>query len=63
VLTWRRQTVLLLSEQGMDVEQIARAAFTSPDRVRDRTTLPVRRRLKCRPLRDSYTGGNETLVL
>jgi hypothetical protein len=27
--------MVLLSAQGMDVEQIARVAFTSPDRVQD----------------------------
>ena len=35
VVTWRRAQMVLLSVQGMDVEQIARVAFTSPDRVRD----------------------------
>jgi transposase len=35
VVTWRRAQMVLLSAQGMDVEQIARVAFTSPDRVRD----------------------------
>ena len=34
VVTWRAQMVLL-SAQGMDVEQIAKVAFTSADRVRD----------------------------
>jgi transposase len=35
VVTWRRAQMVLLSAQGMDVEQIAKVAFTSPDRVRD----------------------------
>ncbi len=35
VVTWRRAQMILLSAQGMDVEQIAKVAFTSPDRVRD----------------------------
>ena len=35
VVTWRRAQMVLLSAQGMDVEQIARVAFTSPDRVQD----------------------------
>ena len=35
VVTWRRAQMVLLSAQGMDVEQIARVAFTSADRVRD----------------------------
>ncbi len=35
VVTWRRAQMVLLSVQGMDVEQIAKVAFTSPDRVRD----------------------------
>jgi transposase len=35
VVTWRRAQMVLLSAQGMDVEQIARVAFTSRDRVRD----------------------------
>ena len=35
VVTWRRAQMVLLSAQGMDVEQIARVAFTSTDRVRD----------------------------
>jgi len=35
VVTWRRAQMVLLSAQGMDVEQIAGVAFTSPDRVRD----------------------------
>jgi transposase len=34
VVTWRRAQMVLLSAQGMDVGQIARVAFTSPDRVR-----------------------------
>ena len=34
VVTWRRAQMVLLSAQGMDVAQIARVAFTSPDRVR-----------------------------
>ena len=35
VVTWRRAQMVLLSAQGMDIEQIAKVAFTSPDRVRD----------------------------
>lgn len=35
VVTWRRAQMVLLSAQGMDVDQIAKVAFTSPDRVRD----------------------------
>ena len=35
VVTWRRAQMVLLSAQRMDVEQIARVAFTSSDRVRD----------------------------
>lgn len=35
VVTWRRAQMVLLSAQGMDVEQIAKVSFTSPDRVRD----------------------------
>ena len=35
VVTWRRSQMVLLSAQGMDVEQIATVAFTSADRVRD----------------------------
>jgi transposase len=35
VVTWRRAQMVLLSAQGMDVEQIAKVAFTSPDRVRE----------------------------
>jgi transposase len=35
VVLWRRAQVVLLSAQGMDVGQIARVAFTSPDRVRE----------------------------
>jgi len=35
VVTWRRAQMVLLSAQGMDVSQIARVAFTSPDRVRE----------------------------
>jgi hypothetical protein len=35
VVTWRRAQIVLLSAQGMDITQIARVAFTSPDRVRD----------------------------
>ena len=35
VVTWRRAQMVLLSVQGVDVEQIAKVAFTSPDRVRD----------------------------
>ena len=35
VVTWRRAQMILLSVQGMDVERIARVAFTSADRVRD----------------------------
>jgi transposase len=34
VVTWRRAQMVLLSAQGMDVAQIAKVAFTSPDRVR-----------------------------
>ncbi|HTP26302.1 MAG TPA: IS630 family transposase [Anaeromyxobacteraceae bacterium] len=34
VVTWRRAQTVLLSAQGMDVAQIAKVAFTSPDRVR-----------------------------
>jgi transposase len=34
VVTWRRAQMVLLSAQGMDVSQIAKVAFTSPDRVR-----------------------------
>lgn len=35
VVTWRRAQMVLLSAQGMDVTQIAKVAFTSPDRVRE----------------------------
>ena len=35
VVTWRRAQMVLLSAQGIDVAQIAKVAFTSPDRVRD----------------------------
>ncbi|HUP71387.1 MAG TPA: helix-turn-helix domain-containing protein [Acidimicrobiales bacterium] len=35
VVTWRRAQMVLLSAQGMDVSQIAKVAFTSPDRVRE----------------------------
>ncbi len=35
VVTWRRAQMVLLSAQGMDVGQIAKVAFTSPDRVRE----------------------------
>ncbi|MHB1517330.1 MAG: IS630 family transposase [Acidimicrobiales bacterium] len=34
VVRWRRAQMALLSAQGMDVAQIAKVAFTSPDRVR-----------------------------
>jgi hypothetical protein len=34
VVTWRRAQMVLLSAQGMDVAQIAKVAFASPDRVR-----------------------------
>jgi transposase len=34
VVTWRRAQMVLLSAQGMDVNQISKVAFTSPDRVR-----------------------------
>jgi transposase len=34
VVTWRRAQMVLLPAQGMDVAQIAKVAFTSPDRVR-----------------------------
>ncbi len=35
VVTWRRAQMVLLSAQGMDVAQIAVAAFTTKDRVRE----------------------------
>ena len=35
VVTWRRAQMVLLSAQAMDISQIARVTFTSPDRVRD----------------------------
>ena len=35
VVTWRREQMVLLSAQGMDVTAIAKVAFTSEDRVRD----------------------------
>ena len=35
VVTWRRAQMVLLSARGMDITQIARVAFTSPDRVRE----------------------------
>lgn len=35
VVTWRRAQMVLLSAQGMDIDQIAKVAFTSPDRARD----------------------------
>ena len=35
VVTWRRAQMVLLSVQGMDVAQIGRVTFTSPDRVRE----------------------------
>ena len=34
VVRWRRAQMVLLSAQGMEVAQIAKVAFTSPDRVR-----------------------------
>jgi len=42
VVTWRRSQMILLSAQGMDVTQIAKAAFTSADRVRGLTQLQRR---------------------
>ena len=35
VVTWRRAQMVLLSAQGMEVQAIAKVAFTSEDRVRD----------------------------
>ena len=35
VVTWRRAQMVLAVGPGMDVEQIAKVSFTSPDRVRD----------------------------
>jgi transposase len=35
VVTWRRAQMVLLSAQAMEVPEIARVTFTSPDRVRD----------------------------
>jgi transposase len=35
VVTWRRAQMVLLSVQHMDVAQIAKVTFTSPDRVRE----------------------------
>jgi transposase len=35
VVTWRRAQMVLLSAQGMNVQAIAKVAFTSEDRVRD----------------------------
>ena len=35
VVTWRRAQMVLLSVQGMDIAQIAKVTFTSPDRVRE----------------------------
>jgi transposase len=35
VVTWRRAQMVLLSAQGMEVGQIAKVAFSSPDRVRE----------------------------
>ena len=35
VVTWRRAQMVLLSAQRMDVAEIAKVAFTSPDRVRE----------------------------
>ena len=35
VVTWRRAQMVLLSVQGMDVAEIAKVTFTSPDRVRE----------------------------
>ncbi len=35
VVRWRRAQMVLLLAQGMDVAQIAKVAFTSPDRVRE----------------------------
>jgi transposase len=35
VVTWRRAQMVLLSAQGMDMAAIAKAGFTSEDRVRD----------------------------
>jgi transposase len=35
VVVWRRSQMVMLSAQGMDVAQIAKVAFTSPDRVRE----------------------------
>src|SRR3954462_282207 len=35
VVTWRRAQMVLLSVQGMEVAQIPKVTFTSPDRVRE----------------------------
>lgn len=35
VVRWRRAQMVLLAAQGMDVAQIAKVAFTSPDRARE----------------------------
>jgi transposase len=35
VVTWRRAQMVLLSAQGMEVAEIAKVAFSSPDRVRE----------------------------
>jgi transposase len=35
VVTWRRAQMILLSAQGMNVDAVAKVAFTSEDRVRD----------------------------
>ena len=34
MVRWRRAQMVLLSAQGMEVAQIAKVAFNSPDRVR-----------------------------
>ena len=38
VVRWRRAQMVLLSAQGIDVAQVAKVAFTSPDRVREACT-------------------------
>ena len=35
VVRWRSPQMVLLSAQGMDVAEIAKVAFTSPDRMRE----------------------------
>ena len=74
VVTWRRAQMVLLSARGMDITQIARVAFTSPDRVREvinnfndkriRVALPeVRGRAAANVHVGSTTGDQEDRVV